>query len=117
MKRSRSIKKVEPGMVDLLDGLLHLSVAAEQTLLLQLSGQMRGLISSGRLTAGQRLPSSRSLAQSLGVSRNTVSAAIEQLTAEGYLVASPRRCAVVARVLPLVGRGTQEKRRQSRADF
>jgi GntR family transcriptional regulator/MocR family aminotransferase len=78
---------------------------------------MRGLISSGRLTAGQRLPSSRSLAQSLGVSRNTVSAAIEQLTAEGYLVASPRRCAVVARVLPLVGRGAQEKRRESRADF
>jgi GntR family transcriptional regulator/MocR family aminotransferase len=104
-------------MVDLLDGMLHLSVAAEQTLLLQLSGQLRELIARGRLTTGQRLPSSRSLAQSLGVSRNTVSAAIEQLTAEGYLVASPRRCAVVARVLPLMGRGAQEKRRESRADL
>src|SRR5471030_178597 len=96
-------------MADLLDGMLHLSSTAEQTLLLQLSGQLRTLIASGRLAMGKRLPSSRSLAVSLGVSRNTVSAAVEQLTAEGYLITSPGRRAVVARVLPLVGRGAQEK--------
>jgi GntR family transcriptional regulator/MocR family aminotransferase len=104
-------------MVDLLDGMLQLSSAGEQTLLLQLSGQLRTLVASGRLTMGQRLPSSRSMAQSLGVSRNTVSAAIEQLTAEGYLITSPGRCAVVARVLPLVGRGAQEKPSEHRADL
>jgi GntR family transcriptional regulator/MocR family aminotransferase len=104
-------------MVGLLDGMLHVSAAGEQTLLLQLSGQLRTLVASGRLTMGQRLPSSRRLAQSLGVSRNTVSAAIEQLTAEGYLITSPGRRAVVARVLPLVGRGAQDKYFERKADL
>jgi GntR family transcriptional regulator / MocR family aminotransferase len=104
-------------MVDLMVSMLHLSLAGEQTLFLQLSGQLRTLIASGRLTMGQRLPSSRSLAKSLGVSRNTVSAAIEQLTAEGYLVTSPGRRAVVAHALPLVGRGAQTNTLKLRANL
>jgi GntR family transcriptional regulator / MocR family aminotransferase len=104
-------------MVDLIVSMLHLSSAGEQTLFLQLSGQLRTLIASGRLTMGQSLPSSRSLAKSLGVSRNTVSGAIEQLTAEGYLVTSPGRRAVVAHALPLVGRGAQTNASKLRANL
>ncbi len=44
-------------------------------------------ISAGLLAAGDRLPSTRSLALEWGVSRTTVTAAYEQLVAEGYLVA------------------------------
>lgn len=51
----------------------------------QLYDQLRDMILSGRLTAGERLPSTRTLAQDLGVSRNTVASAFDQLLAEGYL--------------------------------
>jgi GntR family transcriptional regulator/MocR family aminotransferase len=47
---------------------------------------LRRAILDGKITAGDRLPSSRALAQELDVSRNTVVAAISQLTVEGYLV-------------------------------
>ncbi|MCX7278077.1 MAG: PLP-dependent aminotransferase family protein [Burkholderiales bacterium] len=47
---------------------------------------LRRAILGGKITAGDRLPSSRKLSQDLDVSRNTVVAAINQLTVEGYLV-------------------------------
>lgn len=46
---------------------------------------LREAIRSGRLAAGSRLPSTRTLAAELDVSRGTVSAAYDQLVAEGYL--------------------------------
>ena len=46
---------------------------------------LRQAITEGRLRAGVRLPSTRQLAQSLGVSRNVVIAAFERLVVEGYL--------------------------------
>jgi GntR family transcriptional regulator / MocR family aminotransferase len=42
-------------------------------------------IARGRLVAGQRLPGTRSLADSLGVHRNTVVAAFEELAAQGWV--------------------------------
>jgi GntR family transcriptional regulator/MocR family aminotransferase len=75
-------------MVGLLLGRLDLSHESGEALTRQLTNQLRGLITGGRLRPGQSLPSSRTLAHSLNVSRNTVSFAIEQLTAEGYLSTS-----------------------------
>src|SRR5918993_2175417 len=46
---------------------------------------IKGQIASGLLGPGARLPSTRSLATEWGVSRTTVTAAYEQLIAEGYL--------------------------------
>ncbi|WP_235031152.1 MocR-like pyridoxine biosynthesis transcription factor PdxR, partial [Geminicoccus flavidas] len=46
---------------------------------------IKGQIRSGLLSPGARLPSTRSLAAEWGVSRTTVTAAYEQLIAEGYL--------------------------------
>ena len=46
---------------------------------------LRDAIRSGRLAAGQRLPSSRVFADEFGLSRGTVVDAYAQLTAEGYL--------------------------------
>jgi GntR family transcriptional regulator/MocR family aminotransferase len=51
----------------------------------QLAGQLRAAMREGRLVAGERLPSSRMLAGSLGVSRTVVTEAFEQLYAEGWL--------------------------------
>lgn len=51
----------------------------------QLFLQLRDAILRGVLSAGTRLPSSRLMAADLGVSRNTVLNAFDQLLAEGYL--------------------------------
>ncbi|MCU0942510.1 MAG: PLP-dependent aminotransferase family protein [Hydrogenophaga sp.] len=51
----------------------------------QLYESLRRAMLDGKLGAGERLPSSRDLAQDLGLSRNTVVAAINQLSVEGYL--------------------------------
>jgi GntR family transcriptional regulator/MocR family aminotransferase len=51
----------------------------------QLEVQLREAIQSGRLTAGERLPSSRSMAEQLGLSRGLVQDCYAQLQAEGYL--------------------------------
>lgn len=52
----------------------------------QLEDQFRRAIRSGRLAAGERVPSSRALASQLGLSRGLVQQAYAQLQAEGYLV-------------------------------
>lgn len=51
----------------------------------QLYSSLREAILSGQLRAGTRLPSTREMAQYVGVSRNTVLNAFEQLLAEGFL--------------------------------
>jgi GntR family transcriptional regulator/MocR family aminotransferase len=60
----------------------------------QIETQLRDGVRSGRLAAGERLPSSRALAAELGVSRGVVVEAYGQLAAEGYLTvargAAPR---------------------------
>src|SRR5258708_34008056 len=51
----------------------------------QIAAGLRDAVSDGRLAAGERLASSRSLAASLGVSRTVVTSAYAQLYAEGWL--------------------------------
>ncbi|MBO0721712.1 MAG: PLP-dependent aminotransferase family protein, partial [Blastocatellia bacterium] len=51
----------------------------------QLYEQIRESILSGRLSAGASVPSTRTLAVSLGISRSTVTQSYEQLISEGYL--------------------------------
>lgn len=55
-------------------------------------------IARGRLVAGQRLPGTRSLADSLGVHRNTVVAAFDELGAQGWVATHPARGTFVAGV-------------------
>ncbi|MDA7415902.1 PLP-dependent aminotransferase family protein [Xenophilus arseniciresistens] len=57
---------------------------------------LRSQIEEGRLASGARAPSTRALAAELGVSRTTVTAAYEQLAAEGFLLTSPGRAARIA---------------------
>lgn len=66
-------------------GTLDLDPEARTPLYRQLYDALRSAILEGRLAAGARLPSTRLLASDLSVGRNTVLAAFEQLTAEGYL--------------------------------
>jgi GntR family transcriptional regulator/MocR family aminotransferase len=79
----------------MISGLIDLNRADEEGLVAQLTSRLRSLIAAGRLAKGGALPSSRRLASDLGVSRNTVTYAFEQLAAEGYLEASHGRRPVV----------------------
>jgi GntR family transcriptional regulator / MocR family aminotransferase len=66
---------------------LHLSLDATRgPLSRQIFEQVRDAIVDGRLRPGDRLPPTRRLAESIGVSRNTVGAAFDHLTGEGFLV-------------------------------
>jgi GntR family transcriptional regulator / MocR family aminotransferase len=62
----------------------------------RLGHALKSAIRSGRLAPGARVPSTRTLAGDLGVSRNTVMLAYEQLVAEGYLVSRDRATTSVA---------------------
>ncbi|GII84393.1 GntR family transcriptional regulator [Sphaerisporangium siamense] len=64
---------------------LALDRAAPVPLAVQLTGQLREGVRAGMLRSGERLPSSRALAQLLGVSRTVVTEAFQQLYAEGWL--------------------------------
>lgn len=64
----------------------------------QLYHAVRADIASGTLAPDARMPSRRKLAAHLRVSTVTVDSAYEQLTAEGYIYALPRRGYFVSRV-------------------
>jgi GntR family transcriptional regulator/MocR family aminotransferase len=65
---------------------LHLDVSGTRPRA-QLEGALRDAVRDGRLRAGTRLPSSRTLAADLGIARNTVAEVYAQLVAEGWLTA------------------------------
>ena len=75
---------------------LRIHREAEETLGSQLQRELREAIRDGRLAEGERLPSSRSLAAALGLSRGLVLESYEQLLAEGYLSARPGSATRVA---------------------
>ena len=73
----------------------------------QLYEALRRAMLDGKLGAGERLPSSRDLAQDLDLSRNTVVAAINQLSVEGYLTSRVGSGTYVSDSVPRVhSRGT-----------
>jgi DNA-binding transcriptional regulator YhcF (GntR family) len=67
----------------------------------QIVTAMRGVLVSGQLEPGRRLPTVRELAIDLGVHHNTVAEAYRTLAAEGWLDLRRRRGAtVLSRVAP-----------------
>ncbi len=79
---------------------ITLDRSSSQSLQSQLTESLRGLVHEQRLRSGDRLPASRTLAGELGVSRVTISAVFDQLTAEGYLEARRGSGVYVATDLP-----------------
>lgn len=79
---------------------ITLNPASEIPLFHQLYRNIRDSILGGRLPPGSRLPSSRTLAADLAISRTTVLTAFDQLTAEGYLEGRVGAGTQVAATLP-----------------
>ena len=76
--------------------LLRLGEPGRMPLRVRLSGILRDAIRSGQLGPGTTLPSTRILAQDLGVSRGVVVDAYTQLAAEGLVRARPGAATIVA---------------------
>lgn len=70
--------------------LIYLDPDSRLSLQSQIQQKLVDGILTGIFPAGERLPSSRKLSEQLGVSRNTVVVAYEQLIAEGLLVSRER---------------------------
>jgi len=83
-----------------MDLILHLEEGTGAPLHRQVYAGIRRAILEGRIAPGQRVPSSRALAERLGISRATVSLAYEQLASEGYLEALQGSGTCVGRQLP-----------------
>jgi GntR family transcriptional regulator / MocR family aminotransferase len=77
--------------------LLALDRERDEPLRVQLERELREAIRSGRLAAGERLPSSRALAAELGLSRGLVLECYGQLQAEGFLTSRSGSATRVAR--------------------
>ncbi|MBR0652064.1 PLP-dependent aminotransferase family protein [Roseomonas terrae] len=75
--------------------------SAPARITLRICEAIKAQIASGHLSPGARVPSTRALAAEWGVSRTTVTAAYEQLIAEGYLEA---RQGARTQVAPGLGR-------------
>lgn len=80
---------------------IELQRESEVPLHRQIDAALRRGILEGRFAGGARIPSSRALAEQLGVSRLTVMDAFEQLIAEGYLESRIGSGTRVARVRPV----------------
>jgi GntR family transcriptional regulator / MocR family aminotransferase len=96
---------IAPLLGFIMEPLLALPISLPQRgsrlLLRDLHCQLRTAITNGRLRPGARLPSTRALAASCGVSRNTAVAAYELLLSEGYVAARSGSGTRVADSLPL----------------
>jgi len=95
-------------MQDVFSGIIDLDRSAAGSLYRQIYEQLRSAILKGQLAAGTHIPASRTMAGQLGVARNTVLAAVEQLAAEGFLDARQGSGTVVsARLAPELTRAAR----------
>ena len=79
---------------------LVLDAASSEPLHRQIGRQIRAAILERRLAPGLKLPSSRLMAAELGCARGTILLAMDQLVAEGYVVAQAASGLSVAANLP-----------------
>jgi DNA-binding transcriptional regulator YhcF (GntR family) len=88
---------VRPAKIQL-KGQLAIDRDRGEPLWLQLVRQLQEAIEAGQVPSGARLPSTRALSRTLGVSRNTVLTAYEELAARGCV--SSRQGAGVFAIVP-----------------
>src|SRR5580704_18831770 len=88
--------------------------SAATPLFRQIYAQIRSAALSGDLGPGTKLPSSRTLATSLGVARASIVAAYEQLLTEGYVEARAGSGTFVAANLVRLSSASQRSSSSSR---
>ena len=71
----------------MLDVAFHPDRIAPEPIYVQLADYLRGLISTGRLSPGEKIPATREIADALRISRNTAAQAYQLLIDDGALLA------------------------------
>ena len=79
---------------------LNVDAAGQEPMTAQLFNALRQQIKEGAINPSIRMPSTRTLASDLGISRTTVANAYDQLKSEGYLVGREKSGTFVTDVLP-----------------
>ena len=79
---------------------IDLPPAGSRQRMAALHQQLRTAILDGRLAPGTRLPTTRELAQTLAVSRNTAVSVYERLMSEGYIESRQRQGCFVGSLVP-----------------
>ena len=96
------------------DRLITIDKSGDTAVYLQIANSIMHHIRMGVLRRGLQLPGSRELAEQLGVNRNTIKAALDELTAQGWIEALPRKGMFVSHDVPEIKRGrtiTDEKKK------
>lgn len=91
---------------------ISLDTKSHKPLYEQIYQYIRAEIQSGRIPAGERLPSSRRMSANLQVSRSTVDLAYEQLLSEGYIESVPYKGYYVCSLEGLCHMEFKEPKRQ-----
>lgn len=88
--------------------ILHIEMASDEPIYMQIRNQVVLSIGSGELKPGEKMPSVRQLAQDIGINSMTVNKAYTLLKTEGYLEIDRRRGAVVRQTVPQGGKLKEE---------
>ena len=99
----------------MMDLAIQFKEKSSQCLYQQIYEYIRDEIRKGKLSAGEKLPSTRLLAENLQVARSTIDAAYGQLVAEGYVEAVSCRVYFVSHVEELF-QFPREEREKSPAE-
>ena len=78
----------------------ELNRSLEKPVYLQLADHILSLIKTGKIQSGQKLPSSRQLADILNINRITVSKAYEELQTQGWLESFVGKGTFISSYLP-----------------
>jgi GntR family transcriptional regulator/MocR family aminotransferase len=82
--------------------LIKIDKSVDTPVYLQIASSITHQIRNGSLRKGSKMPSSRSLADWLGVNRMTVVAAYDELRAQGWIIQYPRKGSFVHDELPVL---------------
>lgn len=82
--------------------LISISRAANEAVYIQISKQIIGLIKEQVLSPNTKLPSSRLMAQLLGVHRKTIVACYEELIIQGWIITIPKKGTFVHNNIPVL---------------
>ena len=101
---------------------IHLKTKSKIPLYEQIYEYIKSDIQNGRIHCKEKLPSTRTLARYLEVSRSTIELAYEQLLAEGYVEAEPCRGYFVTQIEELyqwkkTGRRSEKKIKKEKPEY
>jgi len=96
--------------------IISVNKVSKQAIYLQLANQIMDLIKTGVLLPNTKLPSSRVMAELIGLHRKTIVACYDELLIQGWLISIPQKGTYVHAELPILNPNTLGKTQQPTAE-